>query len=324
MEMAKAHCNSLIIDYTNGFLPNHLEEEFVSEVSPESHYLAQKPLGISPFRKQKQDFGGVVLEEQNHIVAARIASVFNQVYSSIGEQQIATLMNVIEDGVRRHGANYDFACMLDDLREEGKIGEALANKLSPMVKSKLFDNSNSQGWKRIFENAESKVNVVQLASLSRDIMQLATEFTLWDLYAYACSYGQKNKPLPIVLDEVQNLDHRLESPLGKMLTEGRKYGISLILATQTLSMLAKEEQDRLFQASHKLFFAPAETEIQSYAKLLEQAVPGTNRKAWLEELAKLQKGECISVGLHRGFNGQLEQGAKVVKVAALGSRKKLH
>ena len=320
MELAKAHCNSLIIDYTNGFLPNHLEEEFVRGVSPESHYLAQKPLGISPFRKQKQDFGGVVLEEHDHIVAARIASVFNQVYSTIGEQQIATLMNVIEDGVRRHGANYDFACMLDDLREVGKIGEALANKLSPMVKSKLFDNSNSQGWKRIFGNSDSKVNVVQLASLSRDIMQLATEFTLWDLYAYACSYGQKNKPLPIVLDEVQNLDHRLESPLGKMLTEGRKYGISLILATQTLSMLAKEEQDRLFQASHKLFFAPAETEIQSYAKLLEQAVPGTDRKAWLKELAQLQKGECISVGLHKDQFGVITSGAKTIKVLSLSDR----
>ena len=320
MEMAKADCNSLVIDYTNGFLPNHLESEFNEFVNPQSHFLAQKPLGISPFRKQKQDFGGVILEEQDHIVAARIAAVFNQVYSSIGEQQLATLINVLEDGVRRHGSQYDFDCMLDDLREEGRTGEALANKLSPMVKSKLFNNNNSQNWQTIFNDDTSRTNIIQLASLSRDIMQLATEFTLWDLYSYACSYGNKSKPLPIVLDEVQNLDHRLESPLGKMLTEGRKYGISLILATQTLSMLSKDEQDRLFQASHKLFFAPAETEIQSYAKLLEQAVPGSSKKAWLDELAKLKKGECISVGLHMNESGYVEQGAKVVKVSSLEGR----
>jgi DNA phosphorothioation-dependent restriction protein DptH len=320
MEMAKVHCNSLVIDYTNGFLPNHLEDEFNSFVNPQSHFLAQKPLGISPFRKQKQDFGGVILEEQNHIVAGRIASVFNQVYSSIGEQQLATLMNVLEDGVRRHSSKYDFDCMLDDLREEGKVGESLANKLSPMVKSKLFNSISAQSWQSIFNDESSRTNIIQLASLSRDIMRLATEFTLWDLYAYACSYGNKSNPLPIVLDEVQNLDHRLESPLGKMLTEGRKYGLSLILATQTLSMLSKDEQDRLFQAAHKLFFAPAETEIQSYAKLLEQAVPGTNRKAWLDELAKLKKGECISVGLHMNENGIVEQGARVVKVSSLETR----
>jgi len=320
MELAKAKVKSLIIDYTNGFLPNHLEPEFNKSVNPKSSFLAQEPLGISPFRKQSQDFGGMQLEEKDHIIAARIASVFNQVYSTIGEQQLATLTNVIESGVARHGSHYSFPYMLDDLYEEGKIGESLANKLSTMVKSNLFDEQDSQSWGEIFNNPESDVNVVQLASFSKDIMQIATEFILWDLYAYACANGNKNSPLPIVLDEVQNLDHSLESPLGKMLTEGRKYGLSLILATQTLSMLSKEEQDRIFQASHKLFFAPAETETNTYAKLLEQSVPGKDRKYWIKELSRLQKGECISVGLHMDSHGRAVHGAKVVKVASLSRR----
>lgn len=79
-----------------------------------------------------------------------------------------------------------------------------------------------------------------------------------------------NSPLPVLLNDVQNLDQKLDSRLGKMLTEGRKYGLSLILATQMLSNLKKDKQDRFFQATHKLFFAPVETEIDSYAKLLEQ------------------------------------------------------
>lgn len=320
MELAKSNHNSLVIDYTNGFLPNQLESEFDKFIQPTSHYLAQKPLGISPFRKQKQDYGGVVLEEQNHIVANRIASVFNQVYSSIGEQQFATLANTIENGLNQYGSDYDFPQLYHDLIDSEKRGEVLANKLSPMIKSNLFDSSKDQSWKKIFSNEKSRTTIIQLASLSRDIMQLATEFSLWDLYAYACSYGNKNKPLPIVLDEVQNLDHKLDSPLGKMLTEGRKYGISLILATQTLSVLKNEEQDRLFQAAHKLFFAPAETESMSYAKLLEQAIPGTDRKVWLKELVNLQKGECISVGLHQDRHGNITTSAKTIKVANLESR----
>lgn len=322
IELAKAKIKSLIIDYTNGFLPNHLEPEFNDFVNPKSSFLAQSPLGISPFRKQTQDFGGVMLEEKDHIIAARIASVFNQVYSTIGEQQLATLTNVIENGVAQHGSKYNFTCMLDDLYEEGKTGESLANKLSTMVKSNLFDENDHQGWGEIFGTTDTDVQVIQLASFSRDIMQIATEFILWDLYAYACANGNKNSPLPIVLDEVQNLDHSLESPLGKMLTEGRKYGLSLILATQTLSMLSKEEQDRIFQASHKLFFAPAETETQTYAKLLEQSIPGTDRKMWIKELSRLQKGECISVGLHMDNHEQVTHGAKVLKVASLSKRLK--
>jgi DNA helicase HerA-like ATPase len=159
-----------------------------------------------------------------------------------------------------------------------------------------------------------------MATLSRDVWRAATEFILWDLYSHSCLQGDKNKPLPVVLDEVQNLDHRLDSPLAKMLTEGRKYGLSLILATQTLSNLKKEEQDRLFQAAHKLFFSPAETEADSYAKLLEQAVPGTNKKYWADELASLQKGECISVGLYKDQNGFIKQGAKKVQITSLGER----
>ena len=87
-----------------------------------------------------------------------------------------------------------------------------------------------------------------------------------------------------------------------------------------MSNLGKDEQDRLFQASHKLFFAPAMTEVQTYAKLLEQAVPGSDKKYWLSELSKLKKGECISVGMHANANGVLVQSAKHLKVAQLSNR----
>jgi len=159
-----------------------------------------------------------------------------------------------------------------------------------------------------------------LASLPRDVWRLASEFILWDLYAYACNKGTKHNPLPVVLDEVQNLDHRLDSPLGKMLTEGRKYGLSLILATQTLSNLKKDEQDRLFQAAHKLFFAPAETEIKKYAEILEITVKNSTRQQWVDVLSSLKKGQCLSVGYHLNESGTLELGVKKVQVSSLADR----
>lgn len=321
MELAKFDLNSMVIDYTNGFLPEHLEEEFINQVKPKTDLIVHKPLAINPFHKQTQKVAGIDISDRTHDVASRVASVFNAVYSDIGSQQLPTLIKVIEDGIELYGKDYNFIKMLDDLQTFGKHGEALANKLHPMVRANLFSFSQEcDGWNDIYFAKPSTTRLIQLARLSRDIWQLATEFILWDLYSYACTNGNKNNPIPVVLDEVQNLDQKLDSPLGKMLTEGRKYGLSLILATQTLSNLKKDEQDRLFQAAHKLFFAPAETEIQSYAKLLEQAVPGSNKKAWLEELAKLKKGECISVGLHMNECGFVEQGAKVIKVASLSER----
>jgi len=88
-----------------------------------------------------------------------------------------------------------------------------------------------------------------------------------DLYGYLQAKGRKDEPKVIVLDEVQNLDHRDGSPLSKYLREGRKFGLSLIMATQIMSSLGKDERDRMFNAGHKLFFRPADTEIRAYADI---------------------------------------------------------
>jgi len=282
--------------------------------------MCNEPFEMSPFRAQKQDFGGLVIEEKPHTVAGRVASVFNKVYSTIGEKQIAVLNDVIEYGVKKYGSAYSFQNMFDDLLEEETVGPTLASKLSPLVKSNLFSSNSGQSWESVLQSKEHSASIMQLASLSHDISMLCTEFLLWDLYSYACSYGSKDKPLPIVLDEVQNLDHRLESPLGKMLTEGRKFGVSLILATQTLSMLKKDKQDRLFQASHKLFFAPAKTETKTYAKILELSMPGTRQADWEVRLGELNKGQCLSVGYHLEQSGDLKMSVKKVNITQMDNR----
>lgn len=321
MELAKHSINSMVVDYTNGFLPEHLEPEFIGSVKPRTDLIADKPLKLNPFKKQKNIVAGTELTDKAYDVATRVASVFKSVYSSIGDQQLPTLIRVIEQGLETYGGQYSFEHMLQALEDYDQTGVKLANKLLPLVKANIFAFDDTDGWNDIYQSKDSVCRLIQMARLSRDVWLAAVEFILWDLYSYACLHGDKNSPLPIVLDEVQNLDHRLESPLGKMLTEGRKYGISLILATQTMSNLGKDEQDRLFQASHKLFFAPAMTEVQTYAKLLEQAVPGSDKKYWLSELSKLKKGECISVGMHANSSGVLVQSAKHLKVAVLIDRK---
>src|SRR5690606_27111909 len=103
--------------------------------------------------------------------------------------------------------------------------------------------------------------------------------------------GKKTDPKVLVLDEVQNLDHNEGSPLSKYLREGRKFGVSLILATQTLSNLKKEERDRMFMAEHKLFFRPADTEIRVFAEIAAQSTQQKTEE-WIPKLADLKKGEC--------------------------------
>jgi DNA phosphorothioation-dependent restriction protein DptH len=296
-ELGRAGQNTVIIDYTEGFLPNQLDPSFRAAANPATFLVRQQPLPINPFRKQVKIIEGFdPILDNSHTVAGRVASVFNAVYATIGEQQRAVLVETIAEGLNQNGDGYDFNMLLSELKEKGSSAVALANKISALVHENLFSGDQNGNWESLYGDASRRVSVLQLSGVNRDNARIATEFILWDLYDYAASSGRKDRPLPVVLDEIQNLDHRLDSPLGKSLTEGRKFGLSLILATQTLSNLKPDERDRLFQASHKLFFKPAETEVREYAKIMEQSAGGRGIDGWIALLNGLNQGECYSLG----------------------------
>jgi len=210
--------------------------------------------------------------------------------------------------------------MLKRLRSEGPIGNTLANKLEPLIKARPFNNSKISAWEKMLSSIDHSVNILQLKGLAQDTQKMVTEFVLWDLWNFAQSTGNKNQPIPLVLDEIQNLDHGSDSPLNKMLREGRKFGISLILATQTISQFNQEQKDRLFQASHKLFFKPAATEIDSFSKILSQSTPGVSRSDWASRLSSLEKGQCWSLGYTLKSNNTFKEEATLVKITPMEDR----
>ena len=322
LELAKLGQHTAIIDYTSGFLKKHLEEEFKAATNPKTYYVKKTPLPINPFRQRRmmldEDFEDI---EDAYSVAGRVTSVFTSVYSSFGEQQKALLHRVIEEGIESYADGYNFERLLEDLKNDASANAVtVANKLTPLGRANLFQGEKGNSWQKIYSDPDANVNILQLAGLSRDLSKMATEFILWDLYDFASNQGSKNRPLPMVLDEIQNLDHRLDSPLGKFLTEGRKFGLCAILATQTLSNLSQEAQSRLFMATHKLFFRPADPELKEYATLLANA---TSEKVniWKEKLVALNKGECYSLGPSLNVKtGQLEEKAFPIRISSMEKR----
>jgi len=300
-EMAKAGQNSLIVDYTNGFLPNHLEETTRRLLDPLQHVIRQKPLPINPFLPQSSDNGGILLAETGNAIGKRIAGIFNAVYQ-IGDQQFSVLHRAVMEGVETYKSQMSLDKMLqilDDYTEDKKI-KAPALTLHSKIRPFVLDNPFAYGaegfnWDSLFSDKTRLCHIFQLAGLDMHSSRLVTEFILWDLYGYLQSKGKKTDPKVIVLDEVQNLDHQDGSPLSKYLREGRKFGLSLILATQTMSGMKKDERDRMFNADHKLFFKPADTELKAFAEI---AAIATRQKAddWVGRLSNLKKGECYSVG----------------------------
>lgn len=320
-EMSKQRLHSLIIDYTDGFLPKQVEEIFTEASVPKNHFIKTEQLPLNPFRRQMQIIDPSIpeIEESPFEVATRIASIFTSVYETMGDQQTATLIRILESGIEEN-SQFSLDDILPLLREEGQHGESLANKIEPLVKSRPFREEVSSAWDGMLSSPENWVHVLQLKGLASDIQKIVTEFALWDLWGYVQNTGSKNRPIPIVLDEIQNLDHSSDSPIDKMLREGRKFGLSLILATQTTSQFNQEQRDRLFQAGHKLFFKPAATETDRFAQILSQATTGISKADWSKRLTSLEKGQCWSLGPVLKSGGTFKEEAVLVNVTALEQR----
>jgi DNA phosphorothioation-dependent restriction protein DptH len=328
-ELGRKGQNSLIVDYTNGFLNNQLQETTKTALKPVQHILKKEKLPISPFKIQSQDLDGTLLCDTPIDVAKRVAATFKTVYD-MGDQQFSILTDSIEEGI----VKYKDALTLDDVMgvlhsylDDGvhtkSTVQTTISKLKPFVSEKPFaPEANGIGWKSLFSDTFKKCHVFQLAMIDRISQKILTEFILWDFYAYALSSGDTElNPKVLVLDEVQNLNHNLDAPVGKYLSEGRKFGISLIAATQALGNLEKEQQNRLFYAAHKLFFRPADPEMGQYAEYARQAAGNGDKAEWMQKLSKLQKGECLSIGPALNENtGELEPRVAKIKIASLEDR----
>jgi len=329
-EMRRQEQSSLVMDYTNGFLPNQLEEETKRILDPYQHIVRQSPLPVSPFKLQVQEIGGGLDEIPETLVSAakRIAGTFSQVYETLGDQQYSLLLDAImalidqqKDRATLDGLLEILESFVDDGRHDKQKVFTTISKLKPFVLEKPFANQASGlDWRGLFSDEKHRCHVFQFAGMDALSARLVIEFTLWDLNAFVRGTGNKNLPKVVVLDEAQNLDLSEQSPVAKYLTEGRKFGLSLILATQTMKNLQGEKLNRLFQAGHKLFFRPADTELQEHAKLMVQSVGGTQQE-WITNLSCLAKGQCYSLGPSLNTaTGQLETKPFKIQVTSLGER----
>ncbi|WP_321495584.1 type IV secretion system DNA-binding domain-containing protein [uncultured Desulfobacter sp.] len=326
-ELGVSGQNSIVVDYTNGFLPGQLEDATEKYLAPKQHIIKAGPFPISPFKLHEQIIGTIVLKDDYVTVAKRVAAIFKTVYD-LGDQQFSVLFDAIISGMESYGEAMTLDGLLETLQDfledkthSNSTVQSTLSKLKPFVMSNPFaSNAQGMGWDYFFEDEENRCHVFQLAGLDMSSWKLVTEFLLWDLYAFVRAKGNKDMPKLVILDEVQNLDHREESPLAKYLTEGRKFGLAMVLATQTLSNLATDQQARLFQAGHKLFFKPAETEMKEYARVLENAT-SEPAKTWVERLSKLNKGECYSLGPSLEDDGTLKPKMAVkIKITAMEER----
>ncbi|MBZ5631459.1 MAG: ATP-binding protein [Acidobacteriia bacterium] len=245
-ELANSNVPSVIFDYGQGFSPETLDPVFRDQARPVHFELSRDGIAINPLEIFPVDIHGPAT------VAQRIADTFARVYPRIGVQQHAAIRRAVlevlaDSGIKQHdratwGARpphfRNVERKLADLAEQPaspvrRVALAAASHISTLF---VFDTFRSTGrklsWNDLIGPQEAHTWILQLGGLESSVERTVTEFLLWNLIRFVEARGPGKLRCFVVLDEAHKMSFSPGSPVEKLLREGRKFGLGLILASQ--------------------------------------------------------------------------------------------
>ena len=197
-------------------------------------------------------------------------------YIKLSRTETAAFSDSLEYVISNLDDNPDiFPAILKTLDEfDTKASRSASAHLAPLLRHNVFRNQP-----------------IKLSKFPPLFQKVIADLLLFDEFRTASQGGQP--PRYIHIDEMQNLSIDKDCYLGKILTEGRKYALNVILASQTIREFNASERTMLCQANHKLFFHPALLEVKYYAELLSSP---QHRAEISDLLRNLNVGQCVFQG----------------------------
>ncbi len=227
-------------------------------------------------------------------VAMRFSSVMSSIYR-LGITQQSFLYQALKECVGIEGSTNEKLLKVHKFLSE-KGGDSVVNlraKLEYLTDLHVFSDRDD------FANdcfVGGGIVLLKLSHFPTPVKRLITELLLWEIWKKFQVSIEKENRVTIILDECQTLDFSSQAPTTKILTEGRKFGISCWLATQFLKGNFSEATiNRLEQADMKLYFRPTENDLKHVAEILDYP----SRKKWVEVLKQLKVGEFVLFAPYR-------------------------
>ncbi len=245
LELARAGIPSIVFDYGQGFSLQHAPKEFREDLRTVEFQLARDGIAINPLEIFPVDTHGPAT------VAQRVADTFLRVYPKLGVQQHALLRRaalelladggIVGDNPRSWGQSpppfRDLEQKLSELAAaEDATTRRAASSAGPHVSTLFFFDTfrktgHALSWSDLIER-RNEVWILQLGGLEASVERAVTEFLLWSLIRYFEVLGPAPLRCFVVLDEAHKLAFGSGSPVEKILREGRKFGLGVILASQ--------------------------------------------------------------------------------------------
>jgi len=198
-------------------------------------YNATNPYPLNPFDSRH----GESVDEKVSLIVDIMESTLN-----LPAPQSYYLYEILQKELREHASGISFSALLSKLKEysdvtEGYAGRearyALMRKIRPLTigqAKKLFEHVGSVKEELI----EKPVTIVELGKVKNNTLRkIYTLFLLKEIFSTYTSEGLSNElKLVIVLDEFHNLISASCDVLERLFSEIRKFGVGLIVVSQTL------------------------------------------------------------------------------------------
>lgn len=114
-----------------------------------------------------------------------------------------------------------------------RLAQSVASHISTLFVFNTFrlGGGHKLAWQDILKS-RSRSFVIQLNGLELSLEKAVTEFLLWSFIGFVEALGPGPLRCFLVLDEAHKLSFDRGSPVEKLLREGRKFGVGVILASQ--------------------------------------------------------------------------------------------
>jgi DNA phosphorothioation-dependent restriction protein DptH len=245
LELAHAHLPSIVFDYGQGFSLEHAPSAFRNDIRTVELQLGRDGIAINPLEIFPVDTHGPAT------VAQRVADTFMRVYPRLGVQQHALLRRAVLELLAEAGISVEnprtwtlpppsFRDLEQKLTDYAHADDAAtrraASSAGPHVSTLFFFNTfrktgHALSWSDLLAH-RNEVWILQLGGLEASVERAVTEFLLWSLIRYFEVLGPGSLRCFVVLDEAHKLAFGTGSPVEKILREGRKFGLGVILASQ--------------------------------------------------------------------------------------------
>lgn len=232
--------------------------------------------------------------------------------SMMGPRQKSELRLVLERAIKHQNnlglSDSDAIIMAFEEDPDNAKCQEVYERLWAILHSDVFKTGTGKTIK------PGMINIFDLKGLEISAAEIVSEIILAYLWrwTYNVRLPSSWNHVTCSLDEFQHVSLKPNSTLRTILREGRRFGLSMLLATQTLSIFQPAEVAMLTQTATRLHFKPTDLDLQKVALSIDP-----NRyKYWMDKLAHLKVGECIAIG-NKTIGGKEISSSKILSAEVI-------